>query len=264
MKKSFLVSVATIGAAAITFMFVASSVSTPDAGEQARGAGPAPTQSAAPPPRTADGKPDMTGVWGQAGFGGDDNLAELDRLYTPAARAKMQEFSEADDPLLRCLPYGVPRSIVSSPWPFQIVQTGGIMVVLTEYYHAFRAIPTDGSPHPKDMLPTYFGDSVGSWEGDTLVVDVAGFNGKTWLADARDKPTPTSLGIWFHSDALHVVERWHLLDAETLEYQAVVEDPKMLTRLWKTQKTVKRQPFRKIGEGMCFDTTTYDLARIPM
>jgi hypothetical protein len=251
-----------IGAVALIFMFVVATVSTSEAAGQARGAAPAAAKPAGPAPRTADGKPDMTGVWGQAGFGGDDGLAELETLYTPAARAQAQKLSDADDPLLRCLPYGVPRSTMSSPWPFQIVQTRGIMVVLTEYYHAFRAIPTDGSPHSKDALPTYFGDSVGRWEGDTLVVDVVGFNGKTWLADARDKPTPTSRGIWFHSDALHVVERWRLVDADTLEYQAVVEDPKMLTGRWTIpKKTVKRQPFNRIGEGMCFDTTTYDLAR---
>jgi hypothetical protein len=152
--------------------------------------------------------------------------------------------------------------VVSSPWPFQIVHRPDMMVVLTEYYHAFRLIPTDGSPHPADALPTYFGDSAGRWDSDTLVVDVAGFNGKTWLADARDKPTPASRGVWLHSDALHVVERWRMVDAGTLEYQAVVEDPKMLSGRWTTPKvTLKRQPFKKIGEGMCFDTTTYDLTQ---
>ncbi|MBI2185815.1 MAG: hypothetical protein HYU37_01685 [Acidobacteria bacterium] len=190
-------------------------------------------------PRLPDGKPD---------------LAE--------ARAQQAKLVEADDPLFRCMPYGVPRSILSSPWPFQIVHRQGMMVVLTEYYHAFRLIPTDGSPHPPDVLPTYFGDSIGRWDGDTLVVDIVGFNDKTWLADARDRPTPTSTGIWLHSDALHVTERWRLADADTLEYQATVEDPKMLTRPWTSPvKTVKRQPFGKIGEGMCFDTTTYALAR---
>jgi hypothetical protein len=213
-------------------------------------------------PRLPDGKPDLTGVWGAMGFGGEDGLADLESAYTPAARAQMAKFVESDDPLFRCLPYGVPRSILSPPWPFQVVHRAGTMVVLTEYYHAFRIIPTDGSPHPEDVLPTYFGDSVGRWDGDTLIVDVTGFNDKTWLADARDRPTPTSRGIWLHSDALHVVERWRLADVDTLEYQATVEDSKMLTRPWTSPvKTLKRQPFKKIGEGMCFDTTTYDLAK---
>ena len=112
------------------------------------------------------------------------------------------------------------------------------------------------------MIPNYFGDSSGRWDGDTLVVDVASFNDKTWLADARDKPNPTSRGVWLHSNKMHVVERWRMVDADTLEYQAVVTDPEMLTGPWTTPtKTLRRQPFRKIGEGMCFDTTDYDIAR---
>ena len=220
------------------------------------------TQASSSIPRLPDGKPDLTGVWGQEGFGGDYGLADLEAAYTPEARAQMEKFSETDDPLFRCLPYGVPRAMLASPWPFQIVHRQGTMVVLTEYYHAFRLIPTDGSPHPPDVLPTYLGDSVARWEGDTLVVDIIGFNGKTWLGDARDRPTPKSLGIWLHSDALHVVERWRLVDADTLEYRVVVEDPKMLTKPWTPPViTKKRQSFQKIGEGMCTDTTTYELAR---
>ena len=222
---------------------------------------PPATEPAGPAPRLTDGRPDMTGVWAPAG-GGGTGLAELEELYTPAAQAKMEGLSDPDDPLYRCLPYGVPRSIVSSPWPFQIVQRPDMMVVLTEYYHGFRLIPTDGGPHPDAMLPTYFGDSVGHWEDDILVVDLVGFNDKTWLADARDRPTPTSRGVWLHSDALHVVERWRMVDADTIEYQAVVEDPQMLSGAWTTpMKTLRRQPFKKIGEGMCFDTTTYDLTQ---
>jgi hypothetical protein len=228
------------------------------------GAGNEAAQAAGSVPLLPDGKPDLTGVWGQMGFGGgaDDGLADLEAAYTPAAHEQMGKFVEADDPLFRCMPYGVPRSILSSPWPFQIVHRQGMMVVLTEYYHAFRLIPTDGSPHTPDALPTYFGDSVARWEGDALVVDITNFNDKTWLADARDRPTPTSKGIWLHSDALHITERWRLADKDTLEYQATVEDPKMLTRPWTSPvKTLKRQTFGRIGEGMCFDTTTYELAR---
>lgn len=254
-NRSFTPPVAVFATAAI--LLSAAAMSTAHA---ARQDSPARTP-AGPAPRLPDGKPDMTGVWEPAP---DDatGLAELDKLYTPAARAKMQGLSDPDDPLYRCLPYGVPRNIVSSPWPFQIVQRPDMMVVLTEYYHGFRLIPTDGSPHPDAMLPTYFGDSAGRWEDDTLVVDLAGFNDKTWLADARDRPTPDSPGVWMHSDALHVVERWRMVDNDTIEYQAVVEDPQMLSGPWTTpMKILQRQPFKKIGEGMCFDTTTYDLTQ---
>ena len=241
-------------------LMVAVAIAAPDA---QRGTAPPAAKPAGPIPRAPDGKPDLTGVWTPRGPGGETErklLEQLERLYTPAAVTAMGNMGESDDPLLRCLPYGVPRTIASPPWPFQIVQRPGMVVVLTEYYHAFRLVPTDGRPHSADILPTYFGDSVARWEGDTLVVDVTGFNDKTWLADARDRPTPTSKGRWPHSDALHVVERWRLVDADTLEYQATVEDPKMLSGRWTTPTiTARRTPVVKIGEGMCFDTTTYSL-----
>ena len=243
----------------LAIVLVVTAASTWQAAQQQQN--PAATKAAGPVPRLSDGKPDLTGVWAPAP-GGGDGLAQLEKLYNQKAQARIQQLGEADDPLLRCLPYGVPRAVVSSPWPFQIVHRQGMMVVLTEYYHAFRLIPTDGSPHAPDVLPTYFGDSAGRWAGDTLVVDVTGFNDKTWLADARDRPTPTSRGVWLHSDAMTVIERWRLVDADTLEYQAVVTDPQVLTGPWTTPtRTLKRQPFKKIGEGMCFDTTTYDLAQ---
>jgi hypothetical protein len=252
----FFIWILTAAVAALTVACAPASSET-EAAQQNAAAAQAPGQV----PRTSEGKPDMTGVWTPAP-GGGDGLAELEQLYNGAAQAQIQKLSDVDDPLLRCLPYGVPRAVVSSPWPFQIVQRPGMMVVLTEYYHSFRLIPTDGSPHSADIIPTYFGDSAGRWEGDTLVVDVAGFNDKTWLADARDKPNPTSRGVWLHSDAVHVLERWTMVDADTLQYQAVVTDPKVLTGPWTTPtRTLKRQPLKKIGEGMCFDTTDYDIAR---
>ena len=245
--------------AVLAIVLVVAGASTWQAAQQQQSAAAA--KPAGPVPRLTDGKPDMTGVWAPAP-GGGDGLAELEKLYNQKAQARIQQLGESDDPLLRCLPYGVPRAVVSSPWPFQIVQRQGMMVVLTEYYHAFRLVPTDGSPHAADVLPTYFGDSAGRWEGDTLVVDVTGFNDKTWLADARDRPNPTSRGVWLHSDAMSVVERWRMVDADTLQYQAVVTDPQVLTGPWTTPtRTLRRQPFAKIGEGMCFDTTTYDLAQ---
>jgi hypothetical protein len=220
---------------------------------------------AGPVLRLPDGKPDLTGVWTPRGPGGEierSNLATLERLYTPAAVKEMGDLGESDDPLLRCIPYGVPRSTASSPWPFQIVQHPGYVVVLTEYYHGFRIVPYgDGLKHSPDIIPTYFGDSIARWEGDTLVVDVTGFNAETWLADGRDKPTPASKGRWPHSDALHVTERWRAVDADTIQYQAVVDDPKMLSGAWTTPLiTARRTPLQKIGEGICSDSFTYTLA----
>jgi hypothetical protein len=231
---------------------------------------PSATKPAGPIVRGADGKPDLTGVWTPRGPGNAIEmriLGELERLYKPEAVKAMGDMGETDDPLLRCVPYGVPRSTASSPWPFQIVQHPGMMVVLTEYYHGFRLVPYgEGLKHSEDIIPTYFGDSIARWDGDTLVVDVTGFNDKTWLADGRDHPTPQSKGRWPHSDALHVVERWRAVDGDTIEYEATVEDPKMLSGPWTTAKiTARRTAVAKIGEGICYPdtlaTTTYSLTQ---
>ncbi|MBM3820890.1 MAG: hypothetical protein FJW14_18010 [Acidimicrobiia bacterium] len=208
-------------------------------------------------PRMPDGTPDLTGVW-LGGSTNDYNIPDLLALYQPWARTQMETLSEKDDPTLRCMPYSYPRAF-TTPHPVQVVQhqNPGVVVVLTETLHSFRVIPTDGSPHPVDiMYPTYQGDSVGRWEGDTLVVDVVGFNDRTWLVDGREEPSG-----WVHSDALRVTERWRLVDANTLEYVATVEDPKVLTGPWTQQPMrVKRAPFNKVFEAVCLDTTTHALA----
>ena len=100
-----------------------------------------------------------------------------------------------------------------------------------EAYPVFRIIPTTGRPHTSEqyLLPTHLGDSTARWEGDTLVVDVISFNGEGWLASAQDKPTGGQHRCVVDLPAMHVVERWRRIDADTLEYRATVEDPEMLT-----------------------------------
>jgi hypothetical protein len=168
-----------------------------------------PAAAATEAPRLPDGKPDLSGVWWSGGVSAkQNNLAELERLYKPEARAIMNQLTEDDDPTLRCIPYGYPRAItLPSNQQFQIVHKPGLMVVMNEYFHSFRIIPTDGRGHAADIFPTYLGDSVARWDGDTLVVDVTGFNGKIWLADGADKPTPTSTGGWITSDAALIQRR---------------------------------------------------------
>jgi hypothetical protein len=178
-------------------------------------------------------------------------LAELERLYQPSAKERMKVLTEKDDPVNACVPYGYPRSL-SMPYAFQLIQAPGAMLLLSDRPHVYRYIPTDGRNHTQDIFPTYLGDSAGRWEGDTLVVDVTSHNGKIWLAGAKDHPTSGGAGGWITSDALHVVERWQLIDRDTLQYQAVVEDPKVLIRPWTSPRIVlKRTPLRKIGEGHC-------------
>jgi hypothetical protein len=208
--------------------------------------------------KTAWGEPDLTGVWRAAPVGaasGRDtfNLAKLEELYTPAARAQMKALSANDDPTMHCAPPLFPRAAMLGH-SVQIIQRPGFAFVFTEAYPVYRIIPTTGRPHtaPQYLFPTHMGDSTARWEGDTLVVDVISFNGEGWLASPLDKPTNASTGVWLTSDALHVVERWRRVDADTLEYQARVEDPKTLTTPWETPAiTFKRQAVERIEEALC-------------
>jgi len=207
--------------------------------------------------RTKWGEPDLMGVWKGPKLGaspGQDpfNLTQLERLYRPEARARLTQVSAKNDPTLNCVPPAFPHAVMLG-WPIQIVQKPKGMILLTEAFSSFRNIPTDGRGHLSSdvLIPFFVGDSNGHWEGDTLVVDVVSFR-DAWLAGSKDKPTTTSTGVWPTSEALHVVERWRRVDADTLEYQALVEDPMMLTGPWNTPKvTLKRQPADKIEEVKC-------------
>lgn len=204
-------------------------------------------------PRTSDGHPDLTGTWdtgggipplhpvktdkgvciscvpGQAPTGPQGPPPNRDNpdqpLYKPEYRAKVADYKLHQvryDSSLRCRKPGVPRI---GP-PQKIVQTRGQVVFLYSDLtgDAFRIIPTDGRAHRDDVSDSYLGDSVGHWEQDTLVVDVNNFNDDTWLADNG----------MFHSTQLHVIERLHRV-GDTIEYQAVVEDPEVLMQPWMPQ-----------------------------
>jgi len=126
----------------------------------------------------------------------------------------------------------------------QIVQTPKFVIMLTETYHGFQIIPIDGRPHRDNVPPSNRGDAVGHWEGDTLVVDKTNFNDATWMsAEGR---------VSYHSDALHMVERYRRVDANTLEVETKVEDPKVLTGPWSVPKqTLRLAPFDQIMELAC-------------
>jgi hypothetical protein len=213
-----------------------------------------------PVPRTADGHPDLNGVWEsttlgitlEAGLEQGHPIAPITRQsmggpppYTAAAMPKHQEYVDRkgiDDPMTRCLPVGVPR-ITIQPMPFQIVQTPGKVVILYEYFSLFRVIPTDGSPHPSDAYPTFMGDSVAHWEGDTLVVDVNNFNDKTWLVGVGT----------YHSEALHVTERFTRTDFNTISYDAVMEDSGVFTKPWSFHSTLILRPKDRLLEFACME-----------
>jgi hypothetical protein len=126
----------------------------------------------------------------------------------------------------------------------QIVATPKFVVMLTETYHSFQVIPTDGRKHREDIPPSQRGDSVGHWEGDTFVVDTTNFTDDTWMfAEGR---------VSFHSDALHIVERYRRVDKNTLEVEATIEDPKVLTGPWAVPKqTLVLAPFDQIMDLNC-------------
>ena len=209
-------------------------------------------------PKTAWGEPDISGVWktatpvGARGNKDTFNLAQLDRLYKPDARKTV---SPQDDPSLHCRPSPFPRAAILGG-SIEITQAPGMAYVFTEAFPTYRIIPTDGKRRLSAdfLIPYFMGNSAAHWEGDTLVVDVMSFNGEGWLASRDDKPTPKSVGVWPTSDQMKVTERWRRVNADTLEYQARVEDPGVLTGPWETPRiALKRQNVDRIEEAMCIE-----------
>jgi hypothetical protein len=226
-----------------------------------------------PTPRASDGHPDLSGFYfnplditvtrsndGNIYYGFGETQAAFkspmpqypeptEPSYKPEYFAKVKAIVEnqygpttPDDPNFDCKPSGVPRA---STGPLQIIQTPKLIVILYEsnfISQNFRLIYTDGAPHPKDLDTSYMGDSVGHWEGDTLVVDVTGLNDETWLGGAQGHTEPAAFGepvnhqiterfALIHSDQEHVVERY-TRHGNMLVYEATVEDPVMFTKPW--------------------------------
>jgi hypothetical protein len=190
------------------------------------------SQNAATPNR------DLTGVW----IGPyTPNLARgLTLRFQPGAESAFTNHKGEDDPTSFCLPPGVPRAL-GSPFPIEILQDANTLTILYEYMHLFRRIPTDGRAHPPDIEPTFMGDSVGRWEGDTLVVDVTGFNDKTWVDTEGHQ----------HSDALHVVERYRRTGADAVDYQVTIDDPKTYQQSWTSSRVLTRHPEWTLKEYVC-------------
>lgn len=208
---------------------------------------------AAGPPRTAEGRPDLVGIWQVLAPAERDLLAHSARKYAPAhvgsvvggaipyqrwaAAQQRKNFEQraTADPQNRCVMPGVPR-ITYMPFPFQIFQSPKQTTILYEYAHSIRRLYTDGSDHPPGPITWFLGDSRGHWEGDTLVVDVVHFNDETWLDHAGN----------FHSDALHVIERYTMLDKDHIQYEATLEDSKVFTRPW----SLRVMLYRRVEPGV--------------
>jgi hypothetical protein len=197
-------------------------------------------------PRTADGRPNLQGIWqvrNRASYNIEDHLA---RHKMPPGRGvveggaipyqewalKKRDENYANrytaDPLASCFMPGVPR-IMYMEHPYQIFQTRDHVAITFEWSLAHRLIYTNGSK-PHDGIEFWMGDSRGRWDGDTLVVEVTNHNGKPWLDMAGN----------FHSEALKLTERYTLTDADTIRYEVTVEDPKVFTRPWKMSMPIYR------------------------
>ena len=194
------------------------------------------------------GHPDLRGIWqavNTANWDIQDHGASLgvpagrsvvegnEIPYQPWALTKKKENYDARqtaDPNTKCYMPGVPR-ITYMSFPFQIVQDDDMVTILYEYVHTIRYIYTNGVPHPKGHIDWWMGDSRGHWEGNTLVVDVTDFSDDTWFDHAGN----------FHSDALHVVERYTPAGADHINYEVTIEDPKVFTRPWKMSMPLYRR-----------------------
>jgi hypothetical protein len=209
-------------------------------------------------PRTAEGTPNLQGIWqvrnraaydlqdhaAKAGMPGGRGVVEGGAIpYQPeAAVTKLANFTHraTADPLAKCYMPGVPR-IMYMEFPFQIFQTRDHVAMTFEWSQLFRLIYTNGAKPPPG-IDSWMGDSRGHWEGDTLVVDVTHQNDKTWFDMAGD----------FHSDAVSLVERYTLVDPDTIRYEVTIQDPKVFTRPWKISMPFYRQKdMTRILEYQC-------------
>ena len=199
---------------------------------------PQPVPKGGPAPRAADGHVDLSGVWFPGTAGGFSFNPALRRQFDPKATpeepppfqpwaaAKIKAMTTTDFELGRasvnCMPRGVPGMFLIDPYPFQLVQTPALFVQLDELNNNWRVVHTDGRAHNPEPDPSFDGDEVGHWDGDTLVIDVIGIDERTW----------NNFTGWFHSDQEHVIERVSRPSMNYLVVQVTIEDPKVLSKPW--------------------------------
>jgi len=211
--------------------------------------------------------PDLSGVWNKKNMPGARyqgyTFSAEDPSMTPWAQEKFnaakpsfgpRSFKDSNDPVnpttvnaTGCFPPGVPR-IYLQPFPMELVQAPGRVLIIYEFNHFVRQIWTDGRPHNTDLGPNWMGDSIGHWDGDTLVVDTIGFNDKTWV-DRAGHP---------HSEDMHVTERIRRADPKTLTVDISIEDPKAYTKPWGGHLTFDSRPDWHISEMICEDNVNFD------
>jgi len=200
----------------------------------------------APAPKTPDGKPDISGMWDPgAGYIGNiaKDLKPGELVFQPWAAELFQhrrDTESKEDPTGWCVPGGVPRSDVV-PYPFRIYTMPGVTLILYEAVQSYRQIFTDGRALPKDPNPTWMGYSVGHWDGDTMVVETAGFNDHGWL-DNNGHPA---------TEALRVTERIRRRDFGHLDMEVTVDDSKAYTKPWTVKLPFTFVPDTELLEYIC-------------
>jgi len=261
MTKRFASSLTIAAAVAVALLALAAPGQGQGKGKGGAPKGPTGPVTHKPIPRTPDGKPDLSGTWqgggvsinGEAGAPPLNPLPPIDAhpvnrqplTYKPEfdAARKAKNYTTLDDPTLYCLLPGIPR-IVGMPMPMEFIQTPKVLAILYESFRAWRRIPIGNDlKHDPDVTPTWMGDSVAKWEGDTLVVDTIGFNDKTWISG-----TGTT-----HTEQMHVVERYTLNDDGSLSWEAKVEDPGALAAPYVTGGVLRAPIGVHVEEYECIE-----------
>jgi hypothetical protein len=218
---------------------------TSPAGSGGGARGPAAPQG--PTPHFPDGTVDLSGVWQGGGPTGDiaQGLKKGETMPLNEQGKKIMDARQSkDDPEANCLPTGVPRF---APYPWRIVQTPTdkktthIFFLFEGNIHSYRQIFMDGRKHPADPDPTWYGHSIGHYEGDTLVIDTIGFNDRFWF-DFRGHP---------HTEKLHTVERWTRKDLGTLVSEVTIDDPGVYTKPFTVSFTARLRPTEELMEYIC-------------
>ena len=200
----------------------------------------------APAPRGPDGKPILSGIWQMNGKYLQDIAADMKPGEVPYQPWAEQLFNSRrngaggrSDPAAKCIP-GMPK-LDALPYPFKILETPGMTMMLFEGFTTFRQIFTDGRELPKDPNPAWFGYSVAKWEGDDWVVNTIGLREETWL-DNAGRP---------HSDALHLIERFKRRDFGHMDIELTIDDPKAYTKSWTVKEDLRLIPDTELLEYVC-------------
>ena len=227
------------------------------------------TNLSAPPPKSADGRPDLSGIWlpdpgprATVGVGDArrspyfiDITADLKPEDVPLQNWAAVEYKRRldgrgkDDPTARCQPTGVP-SLDTYPFPYKIVQTPPVVIILDENNTDFRQVFMDGRGLPDDPQPTWMGYSVGRWEGETLIVDTSGFTDRSWL-DRSGHP---------HSESLHLIERFRRVNVGHMDITITVDDPKAYTKPITFTQPQRLLPDTELLEHFCTDNEKFSNA----